>query len=536
MTTARIHRLRQTLFLPFEVTEPQRADNTSPLDWLAKLAALIEKDGSPWKRESETDASPDLKTRQDLYSEFVYFHPYVRRFLYSRDPSPIHVFSRKDVGGLRVEIPKGHDHDAIALDLGVDRIRLFAFDTGIAVLAVETCHVFDSTPESLYVLLDLQNIIRRIYPPYWFQEDSKWQAGQCPARAVWKSKSTGEIIAESESDFAEMEKHLNAVESQKLPPLCNHWSWLLRPFAFNGDTAAICGKQLLDERMPLMAWVTVENPDALTEGDFDRLTFVDERGPSTKRPYADGFLRGSFPDADMRRFFYDRFWGASTVDGQQPLTSRYLCSGYSFIVIGSTGDWFFNNVIVDHFRNHYLKIGLILQFQHASLLAISERMSEAVQSDPSGTQKDRKEFRRMIQRAHSDLIRFTHRYWFDEVSNQLQAKELYSWWRGLMGTEKLYQQVSAEVSESDTLLHMQSTDRQAALSKGLNILAAYGLAISIAVSFLGINVLLPQLEGWIAATCHVTGVVAQWWLSGFAIALALLVGLLSYQFIKRRAE
>src|SRR6187402_3142940 len=82
----------------------------------------------------------DDETCASGYREFVYFLPYVQRFLYgfgeadARTPSSLTVFRREDIAKVRVRLHA----EGEPLEFDVARVRLmFFFDVDIALFAIE---------------------------------------------------------------------------------------------------------------------------------------------------------------------------------------------------------------------------------------------------------------------------------------------------------------------------------------------------------------------------------------------------------------
>jgi hypothetical protein len=48
---------------------------------------------------------------------------------------------------------------------------------------------------------------------------------------------------------------------------------------------------------------------------------------------------------------------------------------------------------------------------------------------------------------------FVNEYWFREVSNQDQGKELFQWWSDRLGNRELLAQLTMEASSVDRILH-----------------------------------------------------------------------------------
>jgi hypothetical protein len=110
------------------------------------------------------------------------------------------------------------------------------------------------------------------------------------------------------------------------------------------------------------------------------------------------------------------------------LTSRYLCCGHAFVVVGKASQPFFVNAetgLLGQFRHQYFLVNLIAHFQKAALMLFSEWLVVAIsQLDVRDTDSVR-DFKREIRRIMATFLRFTERYWFHEVSNQAQVRDLF---------------------------------------------------------------------------------------------------------------
>lgn len=395
---------------------------------------------------------------QTAYGEFVYFHPFVQRFLFSDDPgySPMQVWRRDDITGAAVSL---RDSDQTVVELAVEQVRLFWFDLhdghGVGIMTLE---VQARSPLPLGTVQNLLDQFRRVYPPYW--EDGS--GGRFPLQVVW-SKEDGSKLDCGQEPFAQF---WNWADDRRTYPVAKHWRSLLY-----GDVESAQGwfgklRQIEDERMPIMAWLAMDSPRALTHGDFVRLCFADDAGPSDTLPYASGFLTNF-----ARDYCYDRYWAGDSINdlatagpatddpataAQKRMTTRYMNCGYAFTMVGEDEERFYANGVsgaLAHFRNHYFTMGLIAHFQKAALLSFSDSLS-ADTSQP-GSRSLHKTARKTLRR----LIDFTDRYWFVDLSNQIQARELYSQWRGHLGLDALYAQVMDEADKLSSYLEGENQER-----------------------------------------------------------------------------
>jgi Mg2+ and Co2+ transporter CorA len=99
-----------------------------------------------------------------------------------------------------------------------------------------------------------------------------------------------------------------------------------------------------------------------------------------------------------------------------------------------------------------------------------------------------KAFKREIRRIMETFLRFTHRYWFHEVSNQAQARDLFRMLTNHLETDRIYQDVSAAVKEMNAYLDSDGLRRQANTVIRLTVVTTLGLIATVATGFLGMNI------------------------------------------------
>ena len=58
----------------------------------------------------------------------------------------------------------------------------------------------------------------------------------------------------------------------------------------------------------------------------------------------------------------------------------------------------------------------------------------------------------MIRETLAVFLRFTHRYWFHEVSEQPQARELFRMTQESLGNDRLYNELREEIGDMDSYL------------------------------------------------------------------------------------
>lgn len=510
---------RQILIWPMVLAADADTDLADPIALSqAAVTRLTTGGGSKWKRLRDPltylDPAPAAAPSQQAYQEFVYFHPFVQRFLYGsardRQDSPFQIFRRTDLAEIGATIFQGARGRLIQIRLSVQRLHLYVTDTGNVMLVLELSSddglaradlprydpESDPTakPERLS-LADVQallNILRRTYPPYW---DHNGLAGQCPAEVAlhWTDGRGVQRFT-----MPDPRACARAIDRTRHPPVAQHWAELLAPLTVASACrdAGSCSpvlRHVVDERIPLMALIGVEDPTQIRPGDWYRLAFADDPGAGAY-PYGRTFLEGL-----GARHFYDRFW-----DPEKGFATRYVQSGYCFAMVGQDNG-FYRGVLLEHFRRHYFQMRLILHFHHATLLTLSDRLSQAI--DRHGRDRKLRHLRRAVHAVQLDILCFTHRYWFESVSNHVQPQELFEAWRAEVGTKRLFDQLNREAAESDRFLQTEEQAEQTKAAHRLNRVGAGVAGFVLTTGLLGMNLLVPARDAQ-------TGLVpdpAAWW-------------------------
>jgi hypothetical protein len=237
-------------------------------------------------------------------------------------------------------------------------------------------------------------------------------------------------------------------------------------------------------RMPLLAYLALDDPRLLTRADFARLAFVTAPGKPDVLPFSGRHLR----NFDFR-YCLDRYWRDQ---GDGPPGARMLCSGEAFTVVGSAEDDYFMDAdygMREQFRHQYFLLFLIAHMHKAGLLMLSDRLVNTLNQldilDPESV----KRFKRRIRQLKEIFLRFSHRYWFYDVSDQAQAKDLYRMCREHLDTERLFAEVKDEVEGMNAYLDSDALRRQANTVVRLTVVTIFGLIGTITTGFLGMNLL-----------------------------------------------
>ena len=279
----------------------------------------------------------------------------------------------------------------------------------------------------------------------------------------------------------------------RAPRLSSHWAYLLRPLVsdHSEDPGALRFRQIEYYRMPLMGYLSLDDPRVLSRNDFIRLGLVTGAGGTDNGGLGDG---ASLPYAEQhlidfeQRFCYDRFWLNA---GAAPNT-RYLCSGHALIVVGDARSEFFgcrDRGVLAQFRHQHFLLFMIAHFQKAALLMFSDRLVEALKGLDVGDPLSVRRFKRAIRGSFEGFLRFTHRYWFHEVSEQAQVKSLFHLCTTHLQVDPLYSEVKERIADMNSYLDADSLRRQANTVVRLTVVTIFGLVGTVTTGFLGMNLI-----------------------------------------------
>lgn len=409
------------------------------------------------------------------YEEFVHFLPYVQRFLYGVGDdgrgaqSSLHTFQRHDIREVRVRVAQ----DAPEISLQVRRARLYFFydiDIALAVLEVAGADI------PLETAVEIIDRFGRPYPPAW---EPDGRGAHCLHSVEFRGDDgAGVSSLLSKSDYGDREKYLDLVRNQRQTPLSLHWEYFLSPLVpAYLPGGAIKYHQIENKRIPMMSYLSFDDPLSLSRGDMARIAFAAKWGDSATLPYAERFL------ADFEReYCYDRYW-----DAQNPaagMNTRYFFCGVGFAMITGYKP---NDSLLRQFRHQFFQIGLIAQFHKASLLSLSNRFSRAVERLNVRDFESVKQFKKHVRETLEVFLRFNHRYWFHEISNQVQAGDFFRRWSHQLGSDALYAEVREEARDINEYLDADRHRKQADNAMRLTVVSSCGMVGTIATGFLGMN-------------------------------------------------
>lgn len=488
-----VRHLRQILLWPLRLmplSPAARRVHRTPWQVLRDLG-----DASPWREVVDEYTGDSARFHERHYNEFVTFLPYVQRFLYGegrhargsggRDAdAPMRVFRREDIARVRVVARPG---DA-PVTLEIIHVDLyFFFDVDVVLLNLELA----ANDLSLAQAQEQLYRFGRGYPAGW---DAHGHALHTAHSVEWLD-AQGAVLARS--DAQQRELFLAHVAEHRAPRIATHWAFMLRPLVadHSDEPGELRYRQIEYYRMPLMGYLALDDPRALSRNDFIRLGLVTGAGGSDNGGLSEGAAVGSASPysadhlADFeQRYCYDRFWANA---GAAPNT-RYLCSGHALIVIGDARSEFYgcrDRGVLAQFRHQHFMLFLIAHFQKAALLMCSDRLVEALKNLDVDDADSVRAFKRSIRRSFEGFLRFTHRYWFHEVSEQAQVRALFHLCTTHLGLDPLYDEVKVRIADMNSYLDADSLRRQANTVVRLTVVTILGLIGTVTTGFLGMNLL-----------------------------------------------
>ena len=461
--TNSFQRYQQILFWPLEIlASPAPAAGAKDVACTAlPLHEHAKQIPKPWERLSDKLTRGTADDPQTPYQEFVYFHPFAQKFLYEDDSFCL--FHRQDIGRVSVKL----DACAPAEEtLDVLRVHLYLFHTQVAILVVEVAAAREISRESVLLLEDR---FRRIYPPYWFEDNSVIGGGHCPGQVEWLDRHGAPIPGAPKSDYGNRDTLLGHTQSLRTPPICSHWKWLIEGIGHPSH--------LEDDRAPSMVFLQHPDPLALSESDLVRHCFFDGPGAVNAYPYSPVFLNNF-----KENYCYLRYWNDDGSPGNW-MNTLYMCSGYSFTALVGP----YSSFLLEHFRNHYFQLGLLAHFHRATLLRFSRRFNAVSHVGSEQSWKD-------LRIVHAEFATFLSASWFHEVSNQEQGRELFDFWSRHLRSKELLENIMTEAKAVNDILASHSQLRLAERVDRLTILLFLAAFVTIIVASLDMGIVSDTLR------------------------------------------
>jgi len=433
-----------------------------------------------WRSIDDEFTDDPEQFRERHYREFVTFLPYVQRFLYGEGrsgggagkDSPMHVFRRKDIGALRVTLREGQ----APIELEVVHVDLYFFDDiDVVQLNVEV----RARNLPLDTVRDILFRFGRAYPSGWDEEGGGLHSAYA---AEWLGLD-GQVL--SRSDTANREKFLQFVCQHRSPCISEHWASLLRPLvlADSDEPGALRFRLIEYHRMPITAFLAIEQPRTLSAEEWTRIGLASKLHPDEPLPINEPTV------IDFEKLYcQDRFW---TKTDAGPNT-RFICTGSSLTVVGDCDAVFFSDAergVLAQFRHQYFLIFLLAHLHRASLLVFSDILVGAVNALTITDDDSVRAFKRRIRSNFETFLRFTHRYWFHELSERPHVQATFRMCSDHLRNDALYSEVRDEIKEMSQYLDSDSQRRQSNTVVRLTVITILGLITTVTTGYFGMNII-----------------------------------------------
>jgi hypothetical protein len=460
--------------------EPLVSDGIKARHWEALERS---EEAHDWHRVNDEFTADASQFEERHYREFVSFLPYVQRLLYGEGRSgtatngtlgnsPLHVFRRKDITGLRLTLRPGQ----APIELHVVHIDLYFFDDlDLIQLNVEV----RASGLPLDTVRDILFRCGRAYPSGW---DESGDGLHNVHLAEWLG-ADGRVVAQS--DAQHREKYLSYVCQHRSPCISEHWASLLRPLtlAHSPEPGSLRYRLIEYHRMPVMAFLALEQPQALSQDDWIRIGLASLLHPDEPIPSNDPSIIEF-----EQRYCQDRFWSRSATGPH----TRFICTGNALTVVGDASSPFFTDNergVLAQFRHQYFLIFLIAHVHRAALLVFSDVLVGAVNALNIRDDASVRQFKRRIRANFETFLRFNHRYWFHELSERPHVQATFRLCSQHLRNDALYDEVRDEIREMSQYLDSDSQRRQSNTVVRLTVITILGLIATVTTGYFGMNII-----------------------------------------------
>jgi len=358
----------------------------------------------------------------------------------------------------------------------------YKIDVDIAMVCLE----INGKNLPLSTVMDLQYYFGRTYPSHW-EENEYGYMGDCLHSVAWLDKE-GKVL--NESNYHDSTTFLEYAKRTRTVKDASHWSFLIEPMVqhYHEGPSTFRYRKIGYRRTPMISYIAVDDPRKLTRGDIVRLGLFTACGDAETLPYSSDFL------ADFEKnHCYDRYWDSESDDIR--LTTRIISCEQGVVLLGSTQ----NKTFIDgkmgtllDFNTKYFMLFLISHFQNATIMMVTDKLVHAICNLDITNKCSYKEFADTIKLLKESFLRFTHRYWFNEVTNQTVAKDLFQMVRKHNHSDEKLQEVSQRIIDMQEYIENQEVRIQSDTVIRLTIVSIFGLVFTMTIGLLDINLFLVE--------------------------------------------
>jgi Mg2+ and Co2+ transporter CorA len=125
----------------------------------------------------------------------------------------------------------------------------------------------------------------------------------------------------------------------------------------------------------------------------------------------------------------------------------------------------------------------------ATLLVFSDVLVDAVNALNIRNEDMVRKFKRRIRSNFETFLRFTHRYWFHELSERPHLQAIFRLCSDHLRNDALYEEVRDEIREMSHYLDSDSQRRQSNTVLRLTVITIIGLIATVTTGYFGMNII-----------------------------------------------
>ncbi|MHB8580920.1 MAG: CorA family divalent cation transporter [Ignavibacteriaceae bacterium] len=399
------------------------------------------------------------------YNEYNYFYDYARKSLFNDNKvseTPISFYFEKIISQNTEFIISVKDNNKCTVNdfhLSVDNISLHIFENVIGVISITLYNYIYPDFESVRLINDFG---RRIYPQFIGTKGSD----------DTKNAFLPEKITFIDGEKKIYEDFKDSRFLSKTFSCANHLSHMLSPIK---DF-----RPVLDDRMYTICWYgNNEKISELQQFDKDAKRFNYENSRDWYMfSFIDGYSAGIGNEIMKNKLIKDISYARFIQDG-----TLYGITRYSFVCLTGRQDYSYA-VIRNHMQKMYYQMAILLLVQRASIVVFNNELS-IISSELENDNLEKAHPK--IENLQMQIIKFSDRVWFDEISPQEQGIELYQLAQKNMDINRYFENLKEKMEQTysfvDLKLERLRQQYDSNISKTVVILSSLG-AIFLPATFI----------------------------------------------------
>jgi hypothetical protein len=440
----------------FSIGDTERAKRYDKL-----LKELRSEDTSVQER-----AEKELTNLMWEYNEWHYFHPYVRDMIYEThlsESEELEFLTRTDYTNLCVQtVDRNEAPKHISVD--VKSIDLHLYNNQIGLLTITT----ESEGKYTFAeMLRFNDNARRVYPPYlgWYEwretlhrdeasnTSSARKLGRLIPNTITLSGGSSPLIQQVFDDIPlpQSAPYVSKIITELLSPLQPSPWKNKNNESRNGNETEYFFKPFTDDRMFIVSFCANNKLSHKLSGKCCNQFEYESSTEWYRFIFVDGVLAGIANETMKRELIRQHTYARWAEYG-----TLFGVSRYSFVVLADEGE-FSKKVLYHHVKRQYYQLAILILFQRAMLLKFSQDVKDLTKelADFGRSRRIPESIFENADALHGDFIRFTNRYWHEEVTPQEQGIEIYSQWLRLLDHDRLYEEVKGEIDDVANYLRIR---------------------------------------------------------------------------------